>query len=328
MNNFDTFLTRMAWLKDALTVSENARMVLENDINVQEKTTQQHRESINMLEEQNNQLNQQLELETRDVRILHQVLQKVAARFEDVYSVVLKQEHYLNERSGKQIVSNNIDHYSPRANTQTPIVLPSSIKLLMKDMKDVFSSTLENINNNPEFYPPALSPVSNREKLLKDNINSRTDGGASHLNEQPSTTTSLSNSQKLEDYIEKYDTEISSFSNILITEECRSLNINSVDKTNNSVENLSGGLQSVENLSVGDQVDYFISTMDNSTSTNFDVVKKLHNESSNPVNSVNQLQGKLNNLLQMGANLKSNNQELATLMSKHSNQINQAKALS
>lgn len=52
-------------------------MVLENDINVQEKTTQQHRESINMLEEQNNQLNKQLELESRDVRVLHQVLQKV-----------------------------------------------------------------------------------------------------------------------------------------------------------------------------------------------------------------------------------------------------------
>jgi len=74
----DSLKSKMTWLKDALTVSENARMVLENDINVQEKTTQQHRESINMLEEQNNQLNQQLELETRDVRILHQVLQKVS----------------------------------------------------------------------------------------------------------------------------------------------------------------------------------------------------------------------------------------------------------
>lgn len=146
-------------------------------------------------------------------------------------------------------------------------------------MNDVFSSTLENINNNPEFYP-ALSPVSNREKLLKDSINSRKDGGASCLNKQPSTTTSLSNSQKLEDYIEKYDTEISSFSNILITEECRSLNINSVDNTNNSVENLSDGHQ-VENLSVGDQVDYFISTMDNSTSISFDVVKNLNIGSKN-----------------------------------------------
>lgn len=329
-SELDSLKTKLQWMKEALDVSETIRKDVELQAADKDKCISLFKNDILSLSSQNKQLKLRVEKYRNESDRLHRALEQAAIKYEDVYSLVEKQEMVLKreresysaeiETLKKHLSSRTLQKYfvphNESVNTEA-VNHGEHLRHLLHNVRDMLSSTLDEMKYTPGTRGE-ISEEAVKKKLEHDFLHDQSDESRKSI--VIVTPATGRNTLKLNEYIERHS-EATDMSSAVDLTKYRNIENDRRAKRITTTSSPINDLNSVSTIEANFVADSTLSSISDKVLLSEPLTEKEVATSLGNLDAVSRLQQKLSNLKDMGTNLTSNNKELTSMMKKHSNNL-------